>query len=340
MKSVRRACQECKIRDAKPVAPEMADLPPARLASFTRPFSYIGIDYFGPMMVTVGRRNEKRWGVLITCLTIRAIHIELAHSLSTDSCILAIRNFIGRRGTPLEIYSDNGTNFHGADNELRKEIQQIEKSKLQETFTSSTTKWLFNPPASPHMGGSWERLIGSVKKVLSKMNPSRNPSDELLRSLLIEIENIVNSRPLTHVAVESNDAEALTPNHFLLCSTSGVKPPSCFNSDETVLRKNWKMSQQLASCFWKRWVREYLPTLTRRSKWFSSVKPIEKGDVVIIIDDNNPTNCWPKGIVIETVMGKNGQVRQAVVQTASGVLTRPAVKLAVLDVLNKRNQVN
>lgn len=120
-------------------------------------------------------------------------------------------------------------------------------------------QWFFNPPASPHMGGSWERLIGSVKKVLSNIKPTRNPSDELLRSLLIEIENIVNSRPLTHVAIESNDAEALTPNHFLIGSTSGVKPPSCFSSDEVVLRRNYKISQQLASFFWKRWVREYLP---------------------------------------------------------------------------------
>lgn len=108
------------------------------------------------------------------------------------------------------------------------------------------------------MGGSWERLIGSVKKVLSNINPSRNPSDELLRSLLIEIENIVNSRPLTHVAIESNDAEALTPNHFLLGSTSGAKPPGCFTSDEVVLRRNFKISQQLASSkkkkqfWWKR----------------------------------------------------------------------------------------
>lgn len=77
------------------------------------------------------------------------------------------------------------------------------------------------------------------------------------------------------------------------------------------------------------------PSLTRRSKWFSSVKPIEKGDVVIIVDENSPTNCWPKGLVVETVVGKNGQVRQAVVQISSGVLTRPAVKLAVLDVLAK-----
>lgn len=122
LRSIKRACQKCKNRSAKPVPPEMADLPQARLASFTRPFSYIGLDYFGPMTVVVGRRTEKRWGVLMTCLTIRAIHIELAHSLSTDSCIIAIRNFIGRRGTPLEIYCDNETNFHGADNELKREV--------------------------------------------------------------------------------------------------------------------------------------------------------------------------------------------------------------------------
>ncbi|XP_062556870.1 uncharacterized protein LOC134221699 [Armigeres subalbatus] len=111
---VRNRCQLCKNRQAKPAVPEMSALPPARLKAFCRPFSYIGIDYFGPMNVVVGRRAEKRWGVLITCLTVRAVHIEVAHSLTTDSCILALRNFSARRGASLEIVSGRGTNFIGA----------------------------------------------------------------------------------------------------------------------------------------------------------------------------------------------------------------------------------
>lgn len=200
---------------AAPNPPKMADLPFARLAANTRPFSYIGIDYFGPMNVTVGRRTEKRWGVLITCLTIRAVHIEIAHSLTTDACILSFRNFVARRGTPSVIYCDNGTNFHGAKNELDRSLADIDWNRMQTHFESTQTEWKFNPPAAPHMGGSWERLVGSVKRGLRAVLPNGNLTDEVLRTFLMEIENVINSRPLTHVSLETSDAEAITPNHLL-----------------------------------------------------------------------------------------------------------------------------
>lgn len=84
----------------------MVDLPPARLAAFTRPFTHVGIDYFGPIEVAVGRRVEKRWGMIVTCLTVRVIHLEVVHSLSTSSCIMGLRNIMARRGTPQKVYSD------------------------------------------------------------------------------------------------------------------------------------------------------------------------------------------------------------------------------------------
>lgn len=102
----------------------MGDLPLSRLAAYSRPFSHMGVDYFGPMLVSVGRRTEKRWGVLVTCLTIRAIHLEVAHSLTADSCIMALRNVIARRGVPCVIYSDRGTNFVGANKELKIAIEK------------------------------------------------------------------------------------------------------------------------------------------------------------------------------------------------------------------------
>lgn len=334
IKKVVKSCQWCKIKAAHPDPPMMAKLPPARLQSFARPFSFIGIDYFGPMLVKIGRRVEKRWGMLITCLTVRAIHVEVAHSLSTDSCILCLRNFMARRGTPIEIFSDNGTNFKGASRELQEALQEVDQNKLAREFSSPNTKWRFIPPGAPHMGGSWERMVQSVKKTLSKIIVSRTPSDELLQSMLIEVENIVNSRPLTYLPLDSDQDEALTPNHLLLGSSNGIKPISEFNDENAVLRQNWLDSQRYANIFWKRWLVEYLPTITRRSKWMQPVKPIEVGDLVIIVDDQNPRNCWPRGKVIQTTSGSDGQVRRATVQTANGIYERPAVKLAVLDVGN------
>ncbi|XP_058816367.1 uncharacterized protein LOC131679651 [Topomyia yanbarensis] len=177
--NIRRECQQCKIDGANPQPPAMCDLPPQRLAVFARPFTHMGIDYFGPMLVSVGRRTEKRWGVLATCLTTRAIYVQLAHTLSTDSCIMAIRNIMSRRGIPAVIYSDRGTNFQGTSKELQTAILNLNHDQLGKEFTSSHTQWYFIPPASPHMGGAWERLIRSVKQNLHKIKTSRLPTDEV-----------------------------------------------------------------------------------------------------------------------------------------------------------------
>lgn len=331
-KTIRSKCQRCRNERAMPIPPEMGALPAERLSAFTRPFSYTGVDCFGPITVAVGRRVEKRWGVIFTCLTIRAIHLEIIYSMNSDSCIMSLRNFIARRGTPRVIISDNGTNFHGSDRELRQALESIESH-----CAPAGIEWKFIPPASPHMGGSWERLIRSVKQVLTQIMPPRNPTDELLRAMLMEAESIVNSRPLTFVPLEADDGEALTPNHFLLGSSSGEKPPGEFTDSDLILRKNWKKSQQLANIFWKKWVKAYLPTLTRRTKWFTNTKPIEVGDIALLVDENLPRNSWPKGRILATYPGRDGAVRKVTIQTKTGIYDRPAVKIAILDVSSSEN---
>ncbi|XP_062538119.1 uncharacterized protein LOC134206418 [Armigeres subalbatus] len=310
----------------------MADLPQARLAVYSPPFTHTGLDFFGPYEVAVGRRVEKRWGMLATCLTIRAIHIEVVHTLSTDSCIMAIRNFIARRGTPRMIYTDRGTNFIGASRQMKEAAQAVNTDEVMKEFITSDTNWSFNPPLAPHMGGSWERLIGSVKRNLQAIKPPRNPKDEVLRNLLIEVENIINSRPLTHVPVDDDCAPALTPNHFLLGSSNGIKPFTTVDDSSAFLRQNILASQVLANRFWRRWLSDYLPEITKRSKWFDKTESIKISDVVVVVDNKLPRNCWPKGKVIEVHPSKDGEVRSATVRTNFGIYVRAATKLAVLDV--------
>ncbi|CAG7729101.1 unnamed protein product, partial [Allacma fusca] len=157
-----------------------------------------------------GRRREKRYGVLFTCLTVRAVHIELADNLSTASTINALRRFIGRRGSPDDIFSDNGTNFKGASRELREAFGNLDQKKIVETATAKGINWHFIPPASPHMGGCWERLVRSVKVALEESLRDRVPREEVLTTLLVEAEALVNSRPLTYVSVDPDDPESLT----------------------------------------------------------------------------------------------------------------------------------
>lgn len=337
---VRRECQICQLRDAKPRPPKMSRLPPARVTAFVRPFTYVGVDYFGPLLVAVRRSTEKRYGVLFTCLTTRAVHLEIAYSLSTDSCILTVRNFMARRGVPCEFWSDNATNFKATQRELTAAFKDIDKEKLERTFTNSSMQWKFIPPASPHMGGAWERLVRSVKDILLRVLKASRPSDELLRGALMKVESIINSRPLTYIPLDHCGDEALTPNHFILGSSSGMKPPIEPTGEPESMRKGWKYAQQLADSFWRRWLREYLPVITRRTKWFEAVNPIEEGDIVYIVDPNGPRNSWPKGRVISVRVGSDQQVRSALVKTSTGIYERPATRLAVLSVVAPQDRVN
>lgn len=293
----------------------------ARVSAVTKPFSYVGVDFFGPFLVTVGRRSEKRYGAVFTCLTIRAVHVEMVYSLNMSSCVTAIKNFIARRGMPVQIYSDNGTNLKAAEKELREAYQNIDFQYLQNEFTSPNMKWTFIPPASPHMGGAWERMVRSIKTVLYRIiTPDQKLNHEKLHNVFLEVENIINSRPLTYLSLETANQEALTPNHFLLGTSSGDKPPGAFEDGGQYLRQSWRHTQLLADRFLKRWVAEVLPTMTRRTNWFNRVKPIEVDDVIIIVDPNLPRHCWPKGIVIGTKIAKDGQVRSTIVKQVECII--------------------
>jgi hypothetical protein len=119
IRRVSRGCMLCRKRNAVPKPPMMGDLPDFRVKGHTPCFHATGIDYFGPIYVRRFRKTEKTYGCLFVCMATKAIHIEVAHSLDTSSFIQALRRFIGRRGNPKDIYSDNGTNFVGAERELR-----------------------------------------------------------------------------------------------------------------------------------------------------------------------------------------------------------------------------
>lgn len=135
--------------------------------------------YLKPIMVTIGRSCHKRWVFIVTCLTIRAVHLEVSHSLSTDSFILSLKSFMARRGCPREIYSDNGTHFRNAAAEIRAFMTDVDNLELvAEQFIRSETSWKFNPPASPHMGGSWERMVRSIK---NEHLEGYHPSEESTR---------------------------------------------------------------------------------------------------------------------------------------------------------------
>uniref|UniRef100_A0A1B0C9K2 Uncharacterized protein n=1 Tax=Lutzomyia longipalpis TaxID=7200 RepID=A0A1B0C9K2_LUTLO len=325
-------CQYCKNRRARPRVPEMAPLPPVRVTESRFVFVNTGMDYFGPFNVAVGRRREKRWGVIFTCLASRAVHLEIAHSLTTSSAIMAIRRFMDRRGPIEKIYCDNGTNLRGASVEMRKAVEAIDDEQIREYLLKERVKFHFITPAAPHMGGSWERLIGTVKRVLDVILKERTPTDEILKTLFTEIEYMMNNRPLTFVSIDPQDETALTPNQLIHGHERELNPLGEFSDADMISRRPWRKSQRLADMFWQRWTREYLPELARRSKWNEKQQPIQIGDVVLISDEREARGHWPLGRIVDVMPGADGRVRTVEVQTSKGTYRRPVAKIVPLDV--------
>ena len=178
VRKVLGACLFCKRRNVSFGVQYMADLPLCRVTSGNAPFYFTGIDFFGPIMVKQNRSQVKRYGCVFTCLTMRAVHLEVGFSLETDAFINALRRFINRRGKPHMFYSDNGTNIVGRYKELRRSLQELNQSVIEEQLKQQQIRWNFNPPYASHMGGIWERVIRSIKRVLSAITTQQPLTDE------------------------------------------------------------------------------------------------------------------------------------------------------------------
>ena len=242
-------CVDCRKRHGPPGEQKMADLPEDRVIPNKPPFTFVGVDCFGPFTVKKGRSTVKRYGVLFTCLTLRAIHIEIAHSLDTDSFLQAMRRLVSRRGFPEVMRSDNGTNFVAGEKELRNAILGWNQDKLHKFLQQRHVKWIFNPPIASHHGGVWKRCIRTVRKVLKALVKQQILDDEGIITLMCEAESIVNTRPLTKVSDDSNDAEALTPNHLLLLRAGPSLPPGILTKEERYGRRRWRQVQYMAEIF-------------------------------------------------------------------------------------------
>ena len=214
VRRVLRRCVDCQRRNARPGEQFMADLPEDRLIPEKPPFSFVGVDYFGPLEVKQGRSRVKRNRFLFTCLTTRAIHIEIAHSLGTDSMVNALRRFISIRGCPERIRSDQGTNLIRSDKELKEAIEGWNQQKVNSFCNQKGIEWIFNPPTASHMGGVWERMIRSVRQILRAMLKEQIVSDEVLSTVMAEVVNILNSRPLSRNSDSPQDEQPITPTTY------------------------------------------------------------------------------------------------------------------------------
>ena len=268
--------------------------------------------------------------------------------MNTDSFILALRRFVGRRGPIRSIKSDNGGNFIGADNEMRKSMKEMDHGRIKDFLQQNLCDWEWidwerNPAKASHFGGAWERQIRSVRNVLSQMlkEHAGRLNDESLRTLFIEVEAIVNSRPLSADVLSDSSIEPLTPNHLLTMKTKVIlPPPGIFQRADVYCRKRWRAVQYLANEFWSRWRKEFLLSLQHRQKWNTTHPNIEVGDVVLVADADCSRNKWPMGRIVEAIKSEDGLVRKVMVKVSNSdvSLSRPVAKVVLLLKTNKKSE--
>ena len=307
----------------------MAPLPAYRVTTGACAFEHVGVDYFGPFYVKRGRAQVKRWGCLFTCLKIRAIHIEVAHTLETDSFLCAFFRFVARRGSPQELYSDNGTNFVGAEENVNAALAKWNQDKIRSKLLDKGTNWHFGPPDCSHAGGVWERMIRTVRQILFHLVKEQSLDDETLCTFFAEAEKVINDRPIVKASPNNGGLASLTPNDLLLMRRNPSFSPDNASTKD-IYAARWKQSNYLAGVFWKRWLREYLPLLRLRQKWLKPHRNINVGDLVLLVE-KSPRGEWPKAVVEKVFPGSDGHVREVVVRTAKSSYTRDVRKLCLLE---------
>lgn len=334
-KSCYRNCVRCCRMSGRTTTPLMGSLPQQRLLPGGYPFESTGVDYAGPIMAASrqgrGCRLLKVYIAIFVCFTTKAIHLELVSDLTSNKYLLALYRFISRRGKPTNIYSDNGTSFVGACSELSKFLKS-DCDSLGEQLANDGITFHFIPAYTPHFGGLWEAGVKSTKYHLRRVLGNCNLTFEELNTTLVQIEAILNSRPLTPLSSDPADCTPLTPGHFLVGRPLTSLPQQNVQDYSATSLSRFQRIEQLRQHFWARWSKEFVSELQQRTKWHTCKDTLKLGSLVIIKEDHLPPLKWRLGRVVAVHPGSDGIVRVADIKTTAGVIRRAFNRICPLPV--------
>lgn len=314
LKGLSRRCPQCQMAYER-ISSQTHGLLPTTRTTPSAPFTYTGVDFAGPFIVRKGHTRKpvmvKTYACLYVCFATKAIHIELCHDLTTEEFMASLRRFCARRGTPKEIHSDNGTNFVGTRNEYQNIRQMLHSSKasLSQFSCQNNLQWHFIPPRTPNMGGLWEAAIKQMKLLMKKHLKSHVLKTDELASVLVEIEAILNSRPLSPINSTDPDDFVLTPGHFLIGRPLVAPQPSNRSQEKLSSLRRWQLTQRLSQNFWTEWKAKYLQSLQRSQKATRRNHLFKTGDIVFLRDETLPYRQWPMARISATFPGSDNVVR-------------------------------
>ena len=338
---VKANCYLCKRLKGKAATQLMSNLPSFRIEERCQPFLSTGLDFAGPFHVKMGRgiRRKKVWILVLTCLTIRAVHLEICYGQDTSCFLNALSRFCDIRGVPEKIVSDNQTAFVRADKDLQEWFQNIDFDYLAESTGhgykgSKGIQWIFNPPLAPHFGGVFEVIVKCMKRGLTATLSNSDATEEEFRTAVSSVMSILNMRPITKQGQENDDV-VLTPNHFLIGQLSGVVfPPRSDESKAFNLRDRYIFVVNLVDQFWRRFLKEMLQKLQPRRKWSLQQPNLTVDTIVIEIDPNLPRGQWRLLRVSEVLPSPDGLIRKVIVVNSNGKQYERAINRLIPVVLN------
>lgn len=322
---------------ARPLSknPLMGDLPSHRFTPFL-PFINTGVDYAGPFKLRDrngrGFKVYKAYISLFICLSTKAVHLELVTDLTSDAFLAALKRFAARRGKPRNLYSDNGSNFIGSNNRLR-ELGKFLLGNTDQLVNSGACQdisWHFIPAYSPHFGGIWEAGVKSMKFHLKRVLSEALLTYEDFCTILVQVEAILNSRPLTPLTSDPADLASLTPSHFLIGRSLSSIPEQNFGGVKMNRLSHYNRLQQLRQHLWKRWSTEYVSELQTRQKWRQNYSKLKVDDLVLIKHIGSNPLQWMLGRVTKLHHGHDGIARVATLRTSGGEIQRAVSNLCPL----------
>ena len=331
-------CTFCKEKLKKLQEQIMSSLPIERLKP-SPPFTNTMVDYFGPFTISgeVQKRvRGKCYGVIFTCLSARAVHIDIAADYSTPGFMMVLRRFASIRGWPTKFFSDKGSQLVGASNELSTVIDNIAWNEIEDRSRTAGkgTEWNFSPADAPWYNGAVEALVKSTKRALNVSVGETVLRFSELQTSMYEAAQLVNQRPIGNHPSDPSDGVYLCPNDLLLGRATAEIPQGPF-LDRCSQRFRFDFVQRVVDGFWKRWVREVFPNLVINPKWHTERRNLKNNDVVLLQDSNALRGTWKKALVVDATPSDDGKVRHVKVRYMSNeklfsTVDRPVQRLILL----------
>jgi len=337
-KTIRTCCKRGCVNPT-PLEQQQAPLPNLRTDD-PSPFVNVAVDLFGPLIVhhrcelenCPHLQESKVHVALFTCFHSRAVHLEVVDNTGTEAFLNAFRLFTARRGAPKQIYSDNAKGFKAASKEIRQLYRSINWNKVTEDGMKTNINWFFSCEKAPHQNGLCERMVRTVKTPLKIIVGNARLTINQLRIIIVEIEAIVNNRPLGVTSNDPNDFTPITPMELVNGRRLEHLPDPNVRKNITSFQHLWRKRQSILNGFWVRWTKDYLIEQNIRRKWKIPTKDNLLNKLVLIREDNKLSrNEWKIGRVIEVHPSKDGLIRNVTIKTPTSTLRRPVQKLALFE---------